>query len=188
MRRKKYDEDTIDSKQLQGNLHCNLAKERESMGKKCMSKKLNGDEAILLPLVNKSKIRDIICELDSVFLRSVANRNGFDGLVNKIADNAVVVAAYLDGVVVGFCAFYMNDFVSCTAYITLIAVKAECQNIRIGTMLIQYVKAAACVNGFRKIRLEVDRENTDGIRFYERNLFEVESRASDDSDYMVCVL
>lgn len=158
------------------------------MYKECMLEEAWMGKTILLPLVNKGKIRAVICEMDDVFLRSVVNRSGFDELVDKIADKAVVMAVYFDGRVVGFCAFYMNDFVSRTAYITLIAVKEECQNMRIGTMLIQYVKAAACVNGIHKIRLEVERENIRGIRFYKRNLFEVEGRASEDSNYMACVL
>lgn len=147
-----------------------------------------GDKIVLLPLVNKSKISNIICELDGVFLRSVAQCPEFDRLVDKIAARAIVVTAYLGERAIGYCAFYMNDFVNSTAYITLIAVKEEYQNMHIGTALIQYVKQAASVNGIHKIRLEVDKANADGIRFYERNHFELESEASEFSNYMACIL
>ena len=147
-----------------------------------------GHKAVLLPLVDKSRIKNIICKLDDVFLHSVAKRPEFDRLVDKIASRAIVVVACLDGRDVGYCAFYMNDFKSRMAYITLIAVREEYQNMRIGTDLIQYVKQTARVNGIHEIRLEVEEENTDGIRFYERNYFTVEGKASDYSVYMVCML
>lgn len=147
-----------------------------------------GYKAVMLPLVDKSRIRTLICELDGVFQHSVAKRPEFDGLIDKIATRAIVVVACLDGRDVGYCAFYMNDFISRMAYITLIAVRKEYQNMRIGTDLIQYVKQTARVNGIRGIRLEVEKENIDGIRFYERNHFTVEGKASSQSVYMVCVI
>lgn len=143
---------------------------------------------ILLPVVNQEKIHSIICRLDSAFLHSVTNQPGFHELADKIAKRAVVMAAYADDVAVGYCACYMNDFINNTAYITLIAVKKEYQNRGIGTEILQYVKQAAAVNGFCKIRLEVQRENVSGIRFYEKNHFVLEGPASEHSNYMVCML
>ncbi len=146
------------------------------------------DKVVLLPLVNRSKIYEMMCELDGVFLHSVIVRPRFEEWVDKIAGRAVMIAAYLGDMAVGCCAFYMNDFMSGTAYITYIAVKEEYQNIHIGTALVRYVKQAAAVNGIRRIRLEVDKENVNAIRFYEKNAFIWESRASESSDYMACML
>lgn len=150
--------------------------------------KVQGEKIVLLPLVNKDKICDMICELDYVFGRSVMKRPCFDELVNKLAERAMVVAAYRDNVAVGYCAFYMNDFINSTAYISLIAVREEYQNMHVGTALIQYVKQAAVINDIRKIRLEVDKDNEKAIRFYRNHQFTIESQASEVSDYLFCLL
>ena len=86
------------------------------------------DKIFLLPLVNKDKINNIICELDYVFKRSVVERPEYDGLISKIAERAIVMAAYLDNAAVGYCAFYMNDFANSTAYISLIEVDKDNEN------------------------------------------------------------
>ncbi len=146
------------------------------------------DKIFLLPLVNKDKINNIICELDYVFKRSVVERPEYDGLISKIAERAIVMAAYLDNAAVGYCAFYMNDFANSTAYISLIAVKEAYQNMHVGTALIQYIKQIAVVNDIKQIRLEVDKDNENAIRFYMRRHFTKERQASEVSDYMVCLL
>lgn len=88
----------------------------------------------------------------------------------------------------GYCAYYMNDFESREAYITLIAVDEDFQANHLGTIMLDYIKAVAVINGFICIRLEVHDNNVRAIRFYEHNNFCVEMTASKDSKYMRCNL
>ena len=82
----------------------------------------------------------------------------------------------------------MNDFDSREAYITLIAVDEDFQANHLGTIMLDYFKAVAVINGLICIRLEVHDSNVRAIRFYEHNNFCVEMTASKDSKYMRCNL
>lgn len=146
------------------------------------------EHIVLLPLMDKKKIHTVICELDDVFPHSVVHRSEFDELVDKIANRALVIVAYNGKSVVGFCAVYMNDFIHREAYITLFAVKAQYQNKHVGTILLQYIKQIAAINGITKIRLEVEKENLKAIGFYKKNNFKLECQASIASNYMICLL
>lgn len=148
----------------------------------------DGGNIILLPLVRKEKIKELIYQFDGVFENSVVARPNFEDALDKITNKASVLIAVYENEIVGFCAFYINDFVTNTVYISLIAVDEGCQGNHIGSLMIDYVKSAARINGFNKIRLEVDSNNTKGIIFYNHNAFNFERVASESSKYMVCNL
>lgn len=136
----------------------------------------------------KRNNKKIIYEFDGEFIYSVVNRPQFANILDKIVKNAFVLIAFLENRVVEFSAFYINDFISNTVYISLIAIEKKYQGNHIGTMMIDYIKFMAKINGFDKIRLEVDNVNVDGIEFYKRNSFVYETIASKNSIYMVCWL
>lgn len=144
-----------------------------------------GGNIELLPLVRKEKIEEVIYQFDGVFINRVTERPNFNDMMNKITEKANVLVAVCNNEIVGFCAFYMNDFITNTIYISLIAVDKKCQGKHIGTQMMNYIKSAGQVNGFEKIRLEVDDENAQGTIFYIQNGFVYETRASDDSGYMI---
>lgn len=140
----------------------------------------------LLPLVDK--IKEIIYEFDGEFISSVITRPDFIQVLNRIVDNAFVLTAFVENEIIGFCAFYINNFECKTVYISLIAVKMRYQGMHVGTIMMDYIKSMSKLNGFDKIRLEVDDANINGIAFYKRNSFIYERNASANSRYMVCTL
>lgn len=142
----------------------------------------------LLPLVDNEIIKNIIIKYDELFTKSVVKSQNFEELIDKISCNANVISACINGHLAGYCVYYMNDFESREAYITLIAVDENFQSNHLGTVLLDYVKASAVINGFSVIRLEVHNDNINAIRFYEHNNFWVENTASKDSKYMRCDL
>lgn len=142
----------------------------------------------LLPLVDKETIKNIIIKYDELFTKSIVKSQNFEGLIDKISCNANVISVCINGQVAGYCAYYMNDFKSRIAYITLIVVDENFQSNHIGTIMLDYIKAVAVINGFIGIRLEVHDKNVKAISFYEHNNFCVEMTASNDSKYMRCNL
>lgn len=105
--------------------------------------------------------------------------------LDKIINKACVLIAVNGCDIVGYCAFYMNDFTSNTVYISLIAVDKNWQGKHVGKQILDYIKMIAKINEFHKIKLEVDKENKRGILFYTHNQFYYEKEASVNSRYMV---
>ena len=138
--------------------------------------------------MDKETIKNIIIKYDELFTKSVVKSQNFDEFIDKISCNANVISVCINGQVAGYCAYYMNDFESREAYITLIAVDKDFQANHLGTIMLDYIKAVAVINRFIGIRLEVQDNNIKAIRFYERNNFCVENPASKDSKYMRCDL
>ena len=143
---------------------------------------------MLLPLVDKETVKNIIIKYDELFTKSVVKSQNFEELIDKIGCNANVISACINGQVAGYCAYYMNDFESREAYITLIAVDEDFQTNHLGTIMPDYIKDVAVINGFIGIRLEVQDNNMKSIRFYEHNNFCVENTVSKDRKYMRCNL
>lgn len=90
---------------------------------------------MLLPLVDKETVKNIIIKYDELFTKSVVKSQNFEELIDKISCNANVISACINGQVAGYCAYYMNDFESREAYITLIAVDEDFQTNHLGTIM-----------------------------------------------------
>lgn len=138
--------------------------------------------------MDKETVKNIIIKYDELFTKSVVKSQNFEELIDKISCNANVISACINGPVAGYCACYMNDFESREVYITLIAVDEDFQTNHLGTIMLDYIKDVAVINGFIGIRLEVQDNNMKAIRFYEHNNFCVENTVSKDSKYMRCNL
>ena len=139
-------------------------------------------------LVNREKIRELIYKFDKVFINSVIKNENFSNTLDKIVNHGIVICAMKKERIVGYCAFYMNDFESNTIYISLLAVDDNWQGKHIGTNIIEYIKKLGRINGFEKIRLEVNNSNITGIKFYKNNNFYFGGQASKNSNYMELLL
>lgn len=150
--------------------------------------------------VENVKLNEITIELvkeKDIILAIVRNyQNYFEALVDrdehfifniieKIYCNGFLIACMYQDKVIGFCAFYANDIVSKTAFITLIATNKDFQNIGLGKLILQKVCEISSQVGMNKIRLEVNNNNVNAIRFYAHNGFNYEKDCSDYSKYMI---
>ena len=137
---------------------------------------------------NDSLKRKAMEECDSAFTVRVVNRKNYEVLFNKIAHNALFIVAETrdrDGSsIAGYAALYANDFSSFEAYITLICVKKGKQRSGIGSALMNHCLKKARERGMHSIRLEVLKEDTGAIAFYERYGFKVQ-KENFGSYYMV---
>lgn len=143
------------------------------------------NDILILPVVRDEKKEEIIYMFDDAFEKSVVERVNFKDTLKKIKNNANVIVAVLNGEIVGYSAFYMNNFIENIVYITLIAVNEKYRGHHIGTLMMKYIKSASQLNGFCRIRLEVRKDNDNAISFYRYHSFEFERVASDTSVYMI---
>lgn len=79
--------------------------------------------------------------------------------------------AYNGEQVLGYCAFYANDSNTNNAYISLIAVRPESQNLHVGSHLLKVCEEIAKCYGMYGCLLEVKKNNSSAIRFYKANGF-----------------
>jgi len=100
-----------------------------------------------------------------------------DEYLPKLERAAELVCHEVAGECLGFVFFYCNAPETGTSYITLLGVDPAARRRGVGTALVNYVLEVAGQRAFRWCRLEVDKDNSAAIRFYQRLGFEiVESR------------
>ena len=131
-----------------------------------------------------NNIKEVIILCDNAFDNPIHMRSNYLELVEKISNYAIFLVAYSSDVA-GYCAIYINDIESKTAYITLIATEKSHQRMGIGKDLLDRTEEETLKKGFNKIKLEVKKENKNAIHFYEKNGFKIVSEASDHSFYMI---
>ena len=124
---------------------------------------------------------------DNAFARSVLGRRDYFSLFQKIDLFADFCLAYIEDVL-GYVVLYANDIQGKTAYITLIAVCKDYQNVGVGCSLINWCERTAVQKGMKALRLEVAKDNAVARRFYERHGFHYEEEEKKDSLYMKLAL
>ena len=116
-------------------------------------------------------IVDIISNCNPEFIKSIAMQSTFDDMLQKIIHNAVFIVASIDDIPVGYIAFYANDSINKTAYVSLLAVNPDYHNQGIGHTLMQECEKVALNNGMCQIKLTVRKLNENAIRFYQKHDF-----------------
>lgn len=119
---------------------------------------------------DKNEICSIIKACDAAFEEPVSERDIYPDLLQKICRNGIFAFACQEKPA-AYCAFYANDADSLTAFISLIAVKPEYQHLHIGQRLLTYCLEIAVDRGMHFCALEVKKNNSSAIRFYEKNGF-----------------
>lgn len=104
--------------------------------------------------------------------------------IDKVCDFANIIIAYDGNIIIGFIAFYANDYEKKIAYITQILVSSQYRNRRIGEMLINACEVFCRDKGFQELKLEVKNENIRAQKFYKRHNFEKETE-KEKSFYMI---
>lgn len=114
-------------------------------------------------------------EIYSHFITCNIPPNGLDlmAFAQKIRANAVTVEAYCADTLVGFCACYMNDLTTRTAYITHIAIVPAYRSCGYGKQLLEQTINTARELGFVRICLEVLKTNTPAFQMYQSFHFHI---------------
>lgn len=137
-------------------------------------------------IVRISSAEDIKAAYDAVSsaFGGLQRRVDVDAYLDKISKYANVYAMSVDDDICAFAAMYANDFENHTAYITLIGVKPDSQHSGCGTEMFRFCEEEAKQNGMKTLRLEVDKDNENAVRFYKKQGMKLEKEASQNSMYM----
>lgn len=98
-------------------------------------------------------------------------------IAEKFSKYGKVIGVTTDTRLIGFAAFYCNDFSDRKGYLSMIAVKPDVQGMGYGKALLTNVEHIVRCNGMFLLQLEVAKENFSAISFYRVNgYFPVEER------------
>ena len=128
---------------------------------------------MVIEIVKSMSMENIDCIIrscDNAFDNPVHKREIYPDLLDKLIKNAKILVAY-DEEILGYNAFYCNNSITKTAYISLIAVDSTKQNKHIGTALLKGCEDICVSNGMLYLDLEVRKNNNNAIGFYENNKF-----------------
>ena len=104
----------------------------------------------------------------------------------KLSDFGKVIVMEENENVIGFAAFYCNDFKSKEAYLSYIAVKKEFLKCGYGKRIMESVILRARLAGMHSLKLEVRKDNDIAIAFYKHLKFQKISQETDHSIFMKC--
>ena len=140
----------------------------------------------ILNISDKRQKEIIVKKCDSVFSIGILRREDGENTLNKIVTYAQLFAAYDESfILAGYVAFYVNDLITKTAYITMLGVVEKMRKKHVGSQLLKACLNRAAECGMEKVRLEVDKRNERAIKFYEYWGFRYESEKSKYSILML---
>ena len=134
-------------------------------------------------IIKKSIINNLWNELGREFNPPLDEQiNNLRALVDKICIYGNTIAAF-DGIkAIGAISFYANDYDSKIAYITEFLVIEKYRRQKVGTALLYKCFDFAKKEGMTKIRLQVADNNESAKKFYMKNGFVEERKATCDSN------
>ena len=104
--------------------------------------------------------------------------------IEKVCKNARILSARKDDELIGFIAFYANDFDTRIAYVTQFLIDGKYRKQGVGRCLLSGCEEACRKCAFEMLKLEVNRDNENAIAFYKHCGF-VEDVKKENSFYMV---
>ena len=117
--------------------------------------------------------------------QSLNNETDLKRLSEKFFANGTVFTAYESEKIVGFIAYYRNNFEARCAYLSMIACKKKFWGKGIAAALYDKMYLDCKKNYFVKIRLQVAKDNMRAINFYRRRNFKFECSSDEKFDYYV---
>ncbi len=128
----------------------------------------------LVQVYQREQIQSVLASFRNLFPSLQYDDARLAEVSEKIAERGNLVVANHYNDTIGFAAFYVNDKVTHTAFLSLIAVSEEYQKSGVGKELLDEVISISTASGMKKLRLKVRRDNPSAVAFYKRNLFVVE--------------
>lgn len=107
-----------------------------------------------------------------------------DNYIEKVSKLARIIAAYDNEQVIGFIAFYANNYDEKIAYLTQGLVIKDYQKCNIGKKLFKACEVVCKKEGFKYLKLEVNKDNINAIGFHSHYGF-VKKEEKENSFYMV---
>ena len=135
-------------------------------------------------IIDKNSILNLIKEFLTIFPHLEEKIVSLDEYAQKLSKLSYVYTAKEKGVSIGILVFYANDKKNKTAYISLIGVQNGYARMGIGKKLLEICEKISSENGMTTVKLEVDEDNINAIKFYEQNGFAFINKTECSSFYM----
>jgi ribosomal protein S18 acetylase RimI-like enzyme len=120
----------------------------------------------------------VLC--DARFVPPLSERVEIKQYAHKIYAHGVRFEAWADGALIGLLAVYCNSLDERLAYITNVSVLGSLPpGAHIASQLLERALAYLGEHQIERVDLEVDRNNSKAIRFYERHGFSVNTTSGD---------
>lgn len=121
----------------------------------------------------------LLHELDANYIPSISTATDIPSYAVKLVDHAEVFIATHKDANLGLVAVYTNDEEHQCAYISSIGVRKEFHGLGIGTLLLNIAFEAARKKGMKRMRLEVNHDNSAALKMYRRSGFSEYSSSED---------
>lgn len=135
---------------------------------------LKQDNSIsIVQITNVQEICDILLKFSHLFVPTlVESIQDIISYAKKLSEKAFVYVALYNDDIVGFTTFYANDFITKTAFGSLIAVLPDYQNRKIGQMFLTKIFNTAKEVGMTRMKISVRKDNDKAITLYKKYGFE----------------
>ncbi|MBE0391148.1 N-acetyltransferase [Flavobacterium sp. PL002] len=115
----------------------------------------------------KEQIIELFKNLNTEFIMNFSDI-GLENYVEKIIKKASIISIIKNDILIGFIAYYDNEPNKEMAFLTMIIVKEEFENLGYGKSLLEFSLKEIIGKGFKKYGLKVHVENKYAIRLYEK--------------------
>ena len=122
-----------------------------------------------------NQIEDMIREEQKLKGKDFIDVGNLNNYIDKIKNKAELIAHIVEGVCVGFIAFYANDETQENAFITMVMIRSDMRGRKIAGSLLTAVLENLKSRGFKFCNLEVRTNNTNAIKLYENLGFKIKS-------------
>lgn len=145
-----------------------------------------GSNSQVKALETSLEILKVLLLFDKAFPRTLSARIGnLTAYADKLAGKAVFKVFLIDNDIIGFIAYYCNDFKSKKAFLSQIAVAETKKKTGIGTLLLNDCLLNCVQMGMQTIECEVDDTNQIAIDFYKKEGFLYSCPAGELSQYLI---
>ncbi|MDX7998859.1 GNAT family N-acetyltransferase [Xenorhabdus sp. Reich] len=125
---------------------------------------------------NKPTEKDLIRFLNKInheFTPPLNNKINITLYARKLIEKALFFYTADKEKILSCCAMYANDYNTLTAYLSILAVHPSCRNSGIANKLLLQAENKLKKDNFKKISLEVYKNNKIAIKLYEKNGFKL---------------
>ena len=138
----------------------------------------------LKELNNNYDIYNLLMDFEDCFPHLKEKVDNLQSFSNKLNQYANVIVLQKDGKNIAMSAFYSNDVIDFTGYITLIGVKSDYRGLNIGNRIMNETILIMKKCGMKKVCLEVDNDNVQALGFYKHIGFKEIGFKSENSLYL----
>ena len=137
----------------------------------------------------KSEIEMLLRSVDIDFNPPLSTRISIPEYAEKIHKNATILSTHQGGELLAFIALYCNSKSNFTAYMTMLVVSPNHRNTGLASNLVESGIGFLRKQGFKSLRLEVYKSNSNAINFYANFGFKkVDEDETDTSFFMELTL